>query len=188
MQDHHVWFIRVVFFGRVARRRLNEHQRLPPVSSTPRFPLRLRKEAYNRSVRMIGVGTARVKFVAAMFVVAMFYGSVCAAACAAGFCPLLGHGGDADQCHHQTSSHPGSHDGLPDHSGCATHGHPTSFVTAAGPTQFQFAIVAHVGAPLFLVQSSGSVVSWSQGPWGSDLAPPVVPKNPLYQQMSALRI
>ena len=137
---------------------------------------------------MIGVGTMRVKFVAAVFVVAMLYGSVCSAACAAGFCPLLGQGADADQCHHQPSNHPGSHDGMPDHSDCATHGHPTNFVTAVGPAQFQFVIVAYIGAPLFLAQSTGSAVSWSHRLWGTDLAPPTIPKNPLYQQISSLRI
>ena len=128
-----------------------------------------------------------MKFVAAVFVVAMLYGSVCSAACTAGFCPLLSHDGDADQCHHETPGHPCPHNGMPEHN-CATHGHPTNFVTAAGPAQFQFAIVAHIGAPLFLAQPSGSVLSWSHRLWGTDLAPPTIPKNPLYQQISSLRI
>lgn len=129
-----------------------------------------------------------MKFVAAMFVAAMLYGSVCSVACAAGSCPLLGHGADADQCHNQTSDHPCPHNGMPEHSNCATHGHPTNFVTAAGPAQFQFAIVAYIGAPFFLAQPSGSVISWSYRLWGTDLAPPTIPKNPLYQQISSLRI
>ena len=144
--------------------------------------------AYNPFVLMMGSGAARVKLMAVIFTAAMFYASLCSTACAAGFCPMLGSDADADQCHHQASSHPGSHHGMPEHSNCSAHGHPTSFVNTAGPTQFQFAITAYIGAGIFTAQLPGSIIPRSHALWGADLAPPTIPKNPLYQQISVLRI
>ncbi len=144
--------------------------------------------AYNPFVLMMESGTARVKLMVVIFTSAMFYASLCSTACAAGFCPMLGQGANSDQCHRQASGHPGSHDGMPSHSNCPTHGHPTIFVNAAGPSQYQFTVAAYLRAKTFIAQSSDSVISRSHVLWGADLAPPTIPRNPLYQQISALRI
>ena len=141
-----------------------------------------------QSDSMLGTRATGVKFVAAMFLVAMLYSSFCSAACAAGYCPLLAHSADADQCCHETSGHPCPHHGTPEHSDCATHGHPTNFVTTAGLPQLQFSIVASLAVGPSVAQVSGPAISLSHLLWGTDLGPPISPKNPLYQQISSLRI
>lgn len=137
---------------------------------------------------MMWSGTTRV-FVAAIFAAAMFYASLCSTACAAGFCPMLGHGADADQCRQETSGHPdGPRNGIPAPSNCSTHGHPSVFVNAAGPSQYQLTTTAYLSANGLLAPTSDEVIGGSHAPWGTDLAPPTIPKNPLYQQFSTLRI
>lgn len=125
---------------------------------------------------------------AALFAVAMLYGSTCTTLCAAGSCPLLGQSAGADQCH-ESPLHPcHSRHGMPEHSDCSTHGHPNVFINAQGPFQQQLTCVGCLSVNSAAAPVSGPVLGTRTNLWGADLAPPPILKNPLYQQFSVLRI
>lgn len=86
---------------------------------------------------MIGRRTAHAQTVVAIFIVAMFYASVCSATCALGRCPNKVQHSDHHDCDHHSS---GSSSHGPQKPDCSKHGHPSlSVVKADGVRQFHLA-------------------------------------------------
>ena len=135
--------------------------------------------------------TARVRIVAAIFTVAMFYASACSTMCAAGICPNeLQHSASDDNCDRMPMGHsdyPQKH--VPENHDCSMHRHPNvNVVKADNLPQFQLSSTGHINLSDLLVNST-HVMAFGLAAFSlSDLAPPPTLRSPLYQQISVLRI
>jgi hypothetical protein len=138
----------------------------------------------------MGIKANWARVVVAIFTMAVFYGSVCSATCAIGFCPnqvqqTAGH--DCDD----TSSHPSHQSGrnTPDKPDCSQHQHPGLFVTKSGDfSQFQLSVTSHPEVSAAAFPAVSPLIEASVQAEASDHAPPVVSSLPLYQQISVLRV
>ena len=133
---------------------------------------------------------ARARTLAAVFTVAMLYASVCSTACAMGACPAEvqysgGHGcGQSSSSRSEGFPHHGSEN--PD---CSVHNHLSVFFEkAAGAPQFQPSSTGHVNLYELLVLDPRETAVSLTALEITGLGPPVTLKNPLYQQISILRI
>lgn len=133
----------------------------------------------------------RVRIVAVVFTIAMFYGSVCSTMCVAGICPNeLQHSAGSDNCDQMPTGHsdfPQKH--VPENHDCSMHHHPTvNIVKADNLPQFQLTNTGHINVNDLLVNST-HVMAFSLAAFSlSDLAPPPTLRSPLYQKFSVLRI
>jgi hypothetical protein len=143
------------------------------------------------TLTMMRLRTASARIVAAAFTVAMLYASVCSTMCAAGVCPNEPrHSEGDDNCNQMPTGH--SHDPqkhAPENHDCSTHHHPTvNIVKGDNLPQFQLASAGRIN-PNDLLANSAQVIAFSLPAFSlSDPAPPPNLRNPLYQQISVLRI
>lgn len=139
---------------------------------------------------MIGPNTTLARSMVAIFTVAMFYASVCSAACAVGVCPNQVQQSDSHDCDHSSSHHSqSSQNHSPENPDCAKHEHPGLFVVkAAALSQFQLSITGHLSTSELTASSLHDITDGMAVSGVSDLAPPPNLKIPLYQETSVLRI
>ena len=135
-------------------------------------------------------GTGRARILIAIFTVAMFYASVCSTTCALGVCPNQVQGSASQDCDHTSPEHSNStpHHG-PEKPDCSNHNHPTSnFVKADGLPQLQLSGIGNVSVNQLFANAPHAAGLTLAVFSLSDLAPPPTLRNPLYQQISVLRI
>jgi hypothetical protein len=130
------------------------------------------------------------RIVVAVFTVAMFYSFACTTTCAVGVCPnqtqqMPSHDCEPSGAHHSHhSSAP-----APDKPDCSNHSHPTVlFLKSGDVAKIQLPAADHVVSPDVSATSASLTVEQPAGLFSSDLAPPLAPRTPLYQQISVLRI
>ena len=150
----------------------------------------LTRRVYDPIIGMAGLGIARARMVAAIFTVAMLYVSVCSTTCAMGACPTEVQHSDGHECDQSSSSRS---EGSPHHGSenpdCSVHNHPSVFLEkAAGASQFQLSSTGHVNVYELLVRAPREMAVSLAVLEIAGLGPPVTLKNPLYQQISVLRI
>jgi hypothetical protein len=128
--------------------------------------------------------------VAVFTAVAMFYSFACTTSCAVGVCPnqtqqMPSHDCEPSGAHHSHhSSAP-----APDKPDCSSHSHPTVLFPKSGDVaKIQLTAAGHAVSPGVSATSASLAVEQPAGLFGSDLAPPLTPRTPLYQQISVLRI
>ena len=136
------------------------------------------------------VGPTRTKILISIFSLAMFYGSICSAACAAGFCPNLAHYSQSHDCnqpsqHHSTGSH--HHDSKdPD---CQQHAHPPDFaIKSAGLSQYRVNSATTIRSAALSTNQVAAFSVMRSSVATSDLAPPGFLKSARDQQSAVLRI
>jgi len=152
----------------------------PAASSKPRGILRF----------VIAVGPARTQFIIVVFALAMLYGSVCSASCAAGVCLNLGDYSDSHHCdqllhHHSYGPHDHGQHG-PD---CKRHAHPPDLAlkgSATGPFQDRSMSVLQAGAVLASLSTTRAITQDIHQ--ASCRKPPSDSKSTLPQRVSVLRI
>jgi hypothetical protein len=126
----------------------------------------------------------------ALLTVSMVYASFCSTTCAMGVCPNQEQQSASHDCEHPSPHHSGnSHHHRPEKSDCSLHHHPSvSLVKADGLIGFQPASTGKIAdSDLLHIHLDASAHSLNAS-WLSDLAPLPPPKDPLYQQISVLRI
>jgi len=130
------------------------------------------------------------RMVVAIFTMAMFYGSVCSASCAAGVCPdkvqqTTGHDCEKMPSHHSSQSGHQS----PDNPDCSQHQHPGLFVAKSGTfSQFRLSVADHLNASTVAVSALDRLPAIFAHPAAFEHAPPTVSSAPVYEQISVLRI
>jgi hypothetical protein len=127
--------------------------------------------------------------VTVIFIVAVFYASVCSASCAIGVCPdqvqrTAGHDCDQMPSHHSAPTKQQS----PANRDCSEHQHPGLFVTKSNSSQFQLGIVDHLDASAATLSSARVLPTLFAHSATSEHAPPIVSSAPLYDLISVLRI
>ena len=150
----------------------------------------LTRRAYDPIIGMAGLGIARARIVAAIFTVAMLYVSVCSTTCAMGACPTGVQHSDGHDCDQSSSNCSGSspHHGS-ENRDCSVHNHPSVFLEkAASTSKFQLSTTGHMNLYELLVHAAREMTVSSAPLEIAGLGPPVTSKNPLYQQVSVLRI
>lgn len=139
---------------------------------------------------MMALGKTRTRLVAAIFTVAMLYASFCSTTCAFGVCPYQGQESSSHDCDHPLSSHSsGSHHHGPKERDCSNHHHPcVNLVKADGLPQFEPTKADDIRiAQLLSNLSDGDSLSLSVSSF-FDLGSLPIPREPLYQYISVLRI
>jgi hypothetical protein len=140
---------------------------------------------------MIDVGKMRALILVVIFAFATTYASFCSTTCTFGICPNQERHSASHDCEHPSPHHPGSyHHHGPEKSDCSIHHHPSvNLVKADDLRQFQLNDTGQIiiNNDLLSVPSGASTDSLNAS-WLSDLAPPPILKDPLYQQISVLRI
>lgn len=136
----------------------------------------------------MGVMASWTRTIAAIFTMAMFYASACTATCALGVCPNQTQQTSSHDCESSTAHH-SHHSSIPGKPDCSKHGHPsTMFVKSPGVAKTDLAVLAHVSAGVLFASPRNLSVANLTASDGSDLAPPLIPGVPIYQQISVLRI
>ena len=148
----------------------------------------LNRPAYSPYIRMLASGKMRALILVAIFTFATTYASFCSTTCSFGICPNQERQSASHDCEHPSPQHPGnSHHHGPEKSDCSLHHHPSvNLVKADGVGQFQLSGQI-IDSDLHSVLSGASTDGLNAS-WLSDLAPPPLLKDPLYQQTSVLRI
>ena len=139
---------------------------------------------------MISVAKTRALILVAIFAFATTYASFCSTTCSFGICPNQERHSASHDCEHPSPHHPASsHHHGPEKSDCSLHHHPSvNLVKADGLGQFQLTGTEQIiNSDLNSVLSDTSTDSLKAS-WLSDLAPPSPLKDPLYRQISVLRI
>lgn len=139
------------------------------------------------TTEMIRCRTVLMKLVTAMFAVAIAYGSVCSAACEAGFCQALFHTTNANECHHAGSGLPGAPSDTPKQPDCPAHGHTTALINVTSLFPYQVP-VTDLGLSSLLPGTAVGLVTRLGSFLRTGSAPPSIHGQPRYQQISALRI
>lgn len=140
------------------------------------------------SLAKMRVKASLARTVAAIFTMAVFYASVCTAACAAGFCPYQTQQTSSHACDSATP-HDAHHSGKPDKPDCSKHAHPSPFfVKSAGIAGVDRTVSTYASAAVLLALPRYLSAPGLTASDGSDLAPPPVSSTPLYHQISVLRI
>jgi hypothetical protein len=128
------------------------------------------------------------RIVAAIFMMAVFYASICATTCSIGFCPdqlqqTSGHDCEQAGTHH---SAPYGHEPAND---CSPHQHPGPFLAkSAELSQFQLSLASRLDVSAITVSEAHALVLNVDDAAASDLAPPIKSSGTLYKSISVLRI
>jgi hypothetical protein len=138
---------------------------------------------------MLPYGKMRALILVTIFTFATNYASFCSTTCSFGVCPKQEQHSASHDCEHPSPHHSGSsHHHGPEKSDCSLHHHPSvNLVKADGLVQFQLTNIRQVSDSDLLYNLADSSHS-SNASWLSDSAPPPALKDPLYQQISVLRI
>jgi hypothetical protein len=128
--------------------------------------------------------------VAAIFTMAVFYGSICSTACAIGYCPNQARQTAGNDCDQTPAHHPDqSKHHSPDDPDCGQRQHPGLFVTKSGDlSEFQVSVAGHPHASVAAFLPAHALVAGFARAEASDHAPPLASILPLYLQISILRI
>ena len=130
------------------------------------------------------------RIVVVIFTLAVFYASVCSTSCAAGFCPNQQEQSSSHDCE-QSTQHHSHHSGnqSPEKPDCAKHLHPSLFLVKAGDLQqSKLTITGDLSGSDLVTSPDASLALTMSVANTVDLAPPIRPGIPLYEQISVLRI
>jgi len=138
---------------------------------------------------VIAISSTSAKIVTLMFALAMLYGSVCSASCAAGVCPNLEHYPESHDCDQPAQHHSHGQNGQDQRDpNCKQHAHTPDFaLNVSGITPFRDQSVTAFHSAM-LSALSNSLSATQDVLQRSDRRPPGFPKNTLQNQISVLRV